>query len=80
MRFAGPPTVLQAAVWTVRLGHRVRQLPEAIFVNINAGGKFSTRDPALQHQHSHGLLPMFATTVDAISKNGHLGWLPELRS
>jgi hypothetical protein len=76
MCFAGPPTVLQAAVWTVRLGHRVRQLPKAIFVNINAGEKFSTRDPAFQHHHSHGLPPMFATMVVAISKKDILFGFP----
>jgi len=56
-RLTGPPAVHQAAVRTARLGHDVWKPFESVFVNMYVGGKFSIRDRALQHQHSHGCLP-----------------------
>jgi hypothetical protein len=45
-----------AAVRASDFGHRVRKPPEAVFVSMNAGGKFSTGARAFQHQHAHDRL------------------------
>jgi hypothetical protein len=56
VRLAGSPAVRRAAVRTLCLGHSVRKRPEAVFFDVNAGGKVLTRGRALQHQHAHGYL------------------------
>ena len=53
-RLTGPPAVPPAAVGTCRLGHRIRKTFVACIIDVDAGGKFTTRLRALQHQHSHG--------------------------